>query len=158
MRLMRGTLVRCLTFLALAVLAATRCPGQDITVRAIDGRSLKPFSQKPVELDAQDFQLYPQDNSKLIATGTTGADGTVVFHLQPPLPKMLFVSVGEFGKTLPCSLVGFATEEVLRSGIVFDNRCHPKGKLKGQFTATPREVIVFATKLTFWDSFLRELP
>jgi len=141
----------------------------DITIRFIDGKTGAP-------LIVGRFQLWgcrglepPKRGSvedcpkEWSWQATTDAEGKATFHLEDPLPPVLWVIPGAL-QTKACTKANwghqgdFETQQVLREGIVTqDEMCDPKGKLKGRFSPKPGEVIVFVRRFSEWDHFLQEL-
>ena len=122
-------------------------PGQEVTVRVINNGSGRPERHAPVWLyvgNPRSIGHIPRLEQR------TDSDGTVVFHLQPPLPGELFGG-SEGGFVRSCSHGLFRTEQVLREGVVADNVCDRKGRWKGKFIARPGEIIVFIRKQYFQD-------
>ena len=142
-------------FLALLVmggLTSSISRAADVTVWVINGNTGQPFIRYPIKLYAADRVLYPHENTHLLAKADPGPDGSATFHLDPPLPEVLFIYVGDLSRTVGCNTnLNFLTNEVLRSGIVSRNICDRKNKLKLKFSAKPGEVVVFLRKKTFFD-------
>jgi hypothetical protein len=126
----------------------------EVTVRAIDGKTGHPLVGYRIQLDWVDG-IYPNPGLHPLAEAKTGPDGTVIFHLDDPPPETLFIEIGHPGATVGCTRLrrGLSTDEVLRSGVVGDNICDPRHKIKQKFSAKPGEVVIFARKKGFWDSF-----
>jgi len=125
----------------------------DVTVRAINGKTGHPLVGYPIEVYAKDRVLYPHEHIHLLAKADAGSDGTAAFHLDQPLPEALYIYIGKAGRTIGCTRNAlFSIDEVLRSGVVGNNRCDPEDKIKLRFPAKAGEVVLFARKKTFLDS------
>jgi len=135
--------------LFLVVLATTFVQvgsAQNITIRLINVKDGRPMKAQLLVLSLGDAKLASTPR----VTVTTSPDGTAVVHLPEKIPEQVSVVVGN-GKLHGCGWPFFASREVIEHGVVAENKCDPKGKLKGKFTAKPGEVIVFVRFLTWWE-------
>lgn len=141
---------RCLLFL---VVLASAYEGtgfaEDVTIRLINVKDGRPLEAQVIVLSLGNARLASTPEVE----ATTSSDGTAVFRLPDPIPKEVFLDT-ENGKIRACYSWGaFSTQEIIEHGIVAENKCDPKGKLKGKFTAKPGEVIVFVRFLRWWELF-----
>jgi len=152
---MTKNLVLLFVFLAGAVMSPNS-QGADVTVKAVDGRTGRPLAGYVIRLDGIDA-MYPEANTHPLATATTGSDGTATLHLDEPLPKALFIVLwkAHFPRSvmIDCARPEFSTDEVLRSGVVGRNACDPAHRINHTFSAGPGQVVVFARKKGFLESF-----
>jgi len=141
----------------------------DITIRFIDGKTGAPFVVGRFQLWGCKGLEPPKRGSvedcpkEWLWLATTDAEGKATFHLEDPLPPVLWVIPGAL-QTKGCTKAGgghqgdLETRQILGEGIVAqDEICDPKGKLKGKFPPKPGEVIVFVRRFSEWDHFLQEL-
>jgi len=120
---------------------------EDVTIRLINAKNGQPLEGQVIVLHLGDAS---RASTPRVET-TTSSDGTATFHLPEPLPEEVFLDT-ENGKIRACYSWGaFSTREVIKHGVVAENKCDPKGKLKGKFTAKPGEVIVFVRSLKWWE-------
>lgn len=119
---------------------------ENITIRLINATDGRPLEGQLI--------LFFLGDAKLASTprvqATTSSDGTAVVHLPETIPAQVSVDVGN-GKLHGCGWPFFSTREVIEHGVVADDKCDPKGKFKGKFTARPGEVIVFVRFLKWWE-------
>jgi hypothetical protein len=122
---------------------------------------LEPEEQGNVPLYYAGFSKYdiakPGGGYWLDLKVTTDSEGVAVFHIQGTLESGYcfdFASGAGAGWDY-CSRTCFATADILRSGLVTENGCDPKHKLKQKFSAKPGEVIIFLKRWTFWDGLKR---
>jgi len=140
-------LSRSLLLLAALVGASPRvgCAG-DITIRLINVKDGQPLGGQLIVLFLGNARLASTPRVEI----TTSSDGAAVVHLPKTIPEQVVVDVGN-GKLHGCGRSFFPTREVIEHGIVAENRCDPKGKLKGKFSAKPGEVIIFVRFLKWWE-------
>jgi hypothetical protein len=138
--------------------------GAEITVRIVNGKTGRPMANLTIMLTAFRGLKGPLAGSVNDVLGNwqavTGPDGRVFFPA--PDPRAVEMEIGVWGYLKGCSattgeLGGLKPQEVLSKGFMErDELCDKKGKLKGKFSPTPGEVIVFAVRGTWWDHFLEE--
>ena len=139
-------IVRILLF---CILATTTCIARDVKLRLLNGETGAPITGKQVELSFAD--KAPPQGTWLGPTlrAKTGPDGVAVFHTPDSLPNVLFFNVPLF--RVACSSPIFSTVAVLESGVIADNTCDPKGKLKGKISVSSGEAVVFERPYKFWE-------
>jgi hypothetical protein len=123
---------------------------EDLTVRLINAKVGHPLGGQLIVVFLGNARLASTPEIRV----TTSSDGTAVVRLPTPIPEQISVDV-ENGRLRGCSRFSFSTREVIERGVVAENKCDPKGKLKGKFTAEPGEVIVFARFLKWWEKMQR---
>lgn len=129
-----------LALLALGLVVA-KGGGQNITVRLLDGKTGEPIRAKEILLR---FATELPAGGKFVGStlkAVTANDGRAVFYINDPPAKFVWVSVPLH--RVDCSPGGFASEEVLRAGIVAENECDRKKKLQGKISAKPGEIVIF---------------
>jgi hypothetical protein len=134
--------------LGVSCFIAGLCCAAEIKVRVINAKDGQPVKGVPLWLSPGESS----STNRLL--GTTGPDGVATFHVFDPPPKSIFEYEEVSGKIGGCSSGTFSTREVIERGVVGDTkyrRCDPAGKLKGKFTATHGEVIVFVRFLKWWE-------
>ncbi len=117
-----------------------------MTIRLINAEDGRPLQGQLIVFSLGDAKLASTPRVR----ATTSSDGTVVVHLPEMIPEQVSIDVGN-GKLHGCGWPFFSTREVIEHGVVAENKCDPKGKLKGKFTAKPGEVIVFVRFLKWWE-------
>jgi len=125
----------------------------EVRVRLLNGKTGEPFPNIDVDLWLSYTPPGPRGLSNDILVGRTGADGVATFRISEPLPKELSWSViGGERRLRSCTVHGSAEppEEVLQHGVVDENLCDKKGKLKGKIVAKPGEWVGFAVPLRWW--------
>ena len=145
-----------LSLMLCVILAAVvpRCSAQTVIVRAIDVKSLKPIKGKVIRMQFADFPP-PQLRAGYVDR-ETDRDGRAVFNLPSPLPARIIINI-EFANWRQCSPQAFLydTRQVLRSGVVADDRCTYDAS--ESFSARPGEIVVFARYVSLWER-LRSFP
>jgi len=139
---------RCLLFLT-ALVSVSEGIGlaQDVTIRLINVKDGRPLQGQLIVLSLGNATVASTPEVQ----ATTSSDGTAVFHLPEPGPEQVFLDT-ENGKIRACYSWGaFSTREIIEHGVVAENKCDPKGKVKVKFTAKPGEVIVFVRFLRWWE-------
>ncbi len=129
----------------------------EVEVRVINGRTGEPLGNRDVRL----WLIYEPPGPRGLRTeimhARTSAEGQARFELPEPLPKELGVGLFDIPERL-FSCAGqrppLTTEEVLRKGVVEQNKCDKKGKLKGRFAAKPGKVVVFVAAYKWWQRII----
>ena len=148
--------VRLALLLSAAIYAwTTGCLAADITVRVVNGKTGRPMAKQPVYLDTYKEFPHRLPNSLEPLKATTGPDGRATFSLRARSAEVLAFSVPLRGTE--CGRFRFSPQQV-GMGVIADNLCDTKGKLKGKFTARPGEVVLFVRPFSPWDMLLREFP
>jgi len=132
-------------------------PSATLRIHVIDARTGKPFRNADVFLSRD--QTYPRvsPDAPPELRAKTDAQGWASFNLETPVPPQLFFAVP--GGDRLCSRYGYASEEVLKNGVVGSvGRCDPNHKLAPKFSAAPGELVLFVKPYTRWELFKRELP
>ncbi len=143
-----------LALLALGLVVA-KGGGQNITVRLLDGKSGEPIRGKEIDLS---FATELPGMGKFVGPSleaVTGNDGRAVFYINDLPAKFLIVSVPLH--RVGCSTAaGFASDEVLRAGIVTENECDRKKKLQGKISAKPGEIVIFERNRNLLEKLLSD--
>jgi len=120
---------------------------QDVTIRLINVKDGQPLEAQLIALSLGDAKLASTPRVQ----ATTSLDGAAVFHLSEPVPKQVFLDI-ENGKLRACYSWGaFSSQEIIEHGVVAENKCDPKRKRKGKFTAKAGELIAFVRFLRWWE-------
>lgn len=120
-----------------------------ISVKVLDAETGRPVKGISV-LPNNKLQLKQPLSRK------TDSRGIAEFHLLGPLPERIGLSFSpvEFGR---CSEVEFATDQILRTGVVAGNTCK-SSKPKPSVPPEAGQLIVFGKHVTLWQRMRRELP
>jgi hypothetical protein len=124
----------------------------EIKVLLLHGKSGKPLPGKEIVLYG--YGKAPSEGGQLLIElrAQTGSDGMAVFRLKDPLPRVLLIDSWQVKGA--CELALFDTQEVLSSGVVNEDKCLPRGKLKGKISPEPGRVVIFGLPHTWWDGLL----
>ena len=125
---------------------------ESIAVRVINAKTGKPVSNRTVSVS---YTNPPHGYSTRVDSKTT-LQGTAWFKLNER-PSRLMVDPLLRSWTL-CSPDEFSTEEILRQGVVADNKCDPTGKVRKAFSARPGELVIFAAYGNLWKHIWGRLP
>jgi hypothetical protein len=123
--------------------------GEHLSVRVLDARSGKPITDIPLLLGV------PVENKNVNRLrDKTDSQGTVTFHVDDPIPDSFWLIFGP--DIVLCHGITFSTEQVLKTGVIADNKC--KGPKLG-FNGSPKsgELVVFVKRLSLWELIKREL-
>jgi hypothetical protein len=120
-----------------------------ISVKVLDAETGQPVKGIWVPLNNK-----PQLKQPL--NGRTDSRGIAGFHLSGPLPERIGLSFSpvEFGS---CSEMEFATDQILRTGVVAGNTC-AGSKPNPSVPPEAGQLVVFGKRVTLWQRVLRELP
>ncbi len=147
---------------------------ETITVQVIDITNGKPANHRAVYLDRLNQETHmPVSEPGLPLKGTTNEEGKVSFSAvrisgsRPPDPSEDYDENGTVireslspvrdldviygGGGIQCSFGEFSIAEVLRTGVVGDDRCSQKFDT-AKFKPTPGEVIIFVRKYHWWEA------
>jgi hypothetical protein len=139
--------LRCLSFLfVLAALSPGVASAGDVTIRLINAKDGRRLGGQLIVVFLGDARLASTPEVRVV----TSSDGTAVVHLPATIPEQVAVDVGN-GKLHGCGWSLFSTVEVINHGVVAENKCDSKRKLKRKFTAKPGEVVVFVRFLKWWE-------
>ena len=119
---------------------------EDITIRLINSKDGHPVQGQLIVIFLGDAKL----SSTPRVRATTSSEGIAVVHLPEMIPKQVSLDVGN-GQLKGCAWPFFSTEEVMKHGVVAENECDSREKLRKMFTAKPGEVIVFVRFLKWWE-------
>ncbi len=125
---------------------------ESIVIRLVDGKTGKVISGRVVRLS---WQVPPHGYTTSMES-TTAADGAASFQVKDP-PTTLWVFPQLKGWTL-CSDYKLSREQILRKGVVSDNKCDRTGKISRAFTAKSGEVVFFVTYGNLWEHIWGRLP
>ncbi len=131
-------------------MSGLRARDYEVSLRLLNGRTGEPIPNVRVDV----YLIYEPPGprglgTELVGPVKTSANGVAKFRISEPLPKAL--SLGGDHGLLPCSAGRIpTTEEVLKHGVVEENLCDKKGKLKGKIVAKPGEVVGFAVPPSWW--------
>ena len=149
-------LTACVLGAGLAFIGHTAEP-VTVTVRFIDARNGKPFTQSkgPCEVDfyRRDPNAYNTVTERqAIDMGTIrvlpDSNGEMKFSLPTPQPGVIAIPTFRLG----CTPILFDTKEVIEKGVVGKNECRTKfAKKNVKFEAKPGEIIYFVAPPSFWE-------
>ena len=117
----------------------------DITVRVINGETGAPVPAYPIWL------FWGKDATTRSTDGVTGQDGRLVFHVPEPEPEHFFAYPAAANVRSGCSDINFQTEEVLRRGVVEQNNCDRKHRIKEPIVAKPGDAVIFVRHIHWWE-------
>jgi hypothetical protein len=121
----------------------------EIKVLLLHGKSGKPLADKEIILTGYDKR--PSEGGKLLfdLRAHSGPDGTAIFRLKEPLPGE--VLIGSWQVKGGWELALFDTQKVLSSGVVDEDKCLPRGKLRGKLSPEPGRVVIFGLPHTWLE-------
>jgi hypothetical protein len=93
-------------------------------------------------------------DTELRSAFTRGQDGTDGERSKDPrqfMSKPLDVQIIYAGGGIQCSTGAFSLDEILRTGVIGENRCNKKFD-PTQFKSTPGEVVIFIGKYHWWEA------
>lgn len=134
---------------ALAAIATVCSEGNSnrILVRLIDGPTGKPMAGVSILLGV------PAGNENVNQLrDTTDSQGIARFNPSDPIPSQIYLLFG--GDVVMCPGWTFTTEQILKTGVIAENRCRG-GKFEHSGNPTPGELVVFARRLSWWERFWR---
>jgi hypothetical protein len=131
------------------------CSASDITVRLLDGKSGTPLAGRRV---ITWINLKPAPHMVEALTASDGAASVHVPEDQPPPTITVATDDHQYPWVVDCVRRSWRENEfsypgVLASGALSINACEPKGGLKPRLTASPGEVVIFASKPSKWRAF-----
>jgi hypothetical protein len=134
----------------------TFCAKAESTIRVhmIDARSGMPIANSPVRLWTHDA-AEERKNSGYVQE-MTDSNGVATFRLNDPIPSYLYIHIGmgaKWEECFPASQSGFATHEILESGVSKESACWKLPNIADKFHPTPADVYIFAVH----DSFIERV-
>lgn len=126
--------------------------GHSITVKLLNADTGKPVKSIWVPL----WELDEKYKHTKLLNAKTDSDGIAYFHFPSPLPERIEFSFGpdEFAS---CSEVQFATDQIIKAGIVAHNTCGGSGP-KPSVSAVSGEIVIFGRRITLGQRMRREIP
>jgi len=138
-------------FCALAAVASVysgRNPDR-ISVRLFDGTTGKPMAGVPILLGVPTGNRNANQLRDI-----TDSQGTARFSLSDPIPDQINLIFGV--DVVLCPSWTFTTEQILKTGVVADNKCRGT-KFGYSGHPTPGELVVFARRVSLLERIRREL-
>jgi 5-hydroxyisourate hydrolase-like protein (transthyretin family) len=126
--------------------------GRSISVKVLDAATGKPVKGIWVPLSELDEKYKP----KKVLNAKTNSQGIADFQLPEPLPERIEFSFGPDEIAL-CSEVQFVTDQILKTGIVAQNRCE-NSKPKPSASPAAGELVLFGKRITSRQRMRREIP
>lgn len=130
-----------------------------IAVCVINSTNAKPLKNVSVALHSEAGPFLKNSAGKFIV-GVTNKVGEVTLLLPSPLPEKIRISCagGETCQLGQCSSSEtFRTAEVLKTGMVAENKCTAP---KREYGASPKpgELVIFVKPYTRWQCAMQEIP
>jgi len=139
--------------LALCLLASgVQARDYELKVHVLNGRTGEPFANRQVTLIPGYEPGVRRGLPQGIVSATTSSDGIASFAFSDPVPGKFGLTVIDLRECLSASAyrLPIQTEEVLRNGVVEENTCDKRGRLKGKVVAKPGELVVFMEPISWW--------
>ncbi len=130
------------------VAAAVQAGDYEVKLRLVNGKTGGPIPDWEVVLRLRHDPPLNGEPPITLMRAKTSADGVAEFRLSEPLPKTLAFGAWDL---IACSHgPPHPTNDVLEHGVVAENLCDKKGRLKGKIVAKPGEVVIFAAPYPWW--------
>jgi 5-hydroxyisourate hydrolase-like protein (transthyretin family) len=126
--------------------------GHSISVKVLDAETGKPVKGIWVPLSELDEKYKP----KKVLNAKTNSQGIANFQLPEPLPERIEFSVGP-DELASCSEVQFVTDQILKTGVVAQNRCEGS-KPKPSASPAAGQLVIFGKRTTLRQRMRREIP
>ena len=126
--------------------------GHSISVKVLDAETGKPVKGIWVPLSELDEKYKP----KKVLNAKTNSHGIADFQLPEPLPARIEFSFGP-DELASCSEVQFVTDQILKTGVVAQNRCE-SSKPKPSASPAAGELVIFGKRITLRKRMRREIP
>jgi 5-hydroxyisourate hydrolase-like protein (transthyretin family) len=126
--------------------------GHSISVKVLDAETGKPVKGIWVPLSELDEKYKP----KKVLNAKTNSQGIADFQLLEPLPERVEFSFGP-DELASCSEVQFVTDQILKTGVVAQNRCEGS-KPKPSASPAAGQLVIFGKRITLWQRMRREIP
>lgn len=144
------SLLACVVLLMLLGLVAYCAKAESIIrVHMIDARSGLPIANSPVRLWTHGAAQKPNDPGYV--QELTDSNGVATFHVADPVPSYLYIHIGmgaPWEECFPDAQNGFATQQILDSGLSKESACWKLPDIASKFHPAPGDVFIFAVHNT----------
>ena len=149
--LVKATSISCLVALIISCGSLLAVPDDVISLKIVDAHT-----GKPIQNVSASIIKWNKDQVQFLSTGKSNHEGLIVFRLSDPLPDRIGIDLSpvDLGN---CSDLAFPTKEILQDGLLSENKCGAQSP-QASLVRKPGELIIFATKISFWEKLRKELP